>query len=356
MAITSLSNESELPVLNSPDGLKRCLQDWFAAQWQKLRPGSPPVIVFDKPLEGAPFYLDSLELLTLASRAADFFCIRDSGLEDWFLARRTLDEWLELIRTSWQRASQPALAFASSGTSGSPQVFRHALALLQEEADFFCREWGGFQRVLQTVPAHHIYGFLFTVLLPARAGVPVVEIQPEAPAWQPGDLLVTHPVHLGLWQARGLRIPSGVTVVTSTSALSGPLWAWLEGQDLSVREIFGSSETAGLGFRQHAHEPFSLLPYWEVLPGDPPETALVRPGLEAAVAPPRPPGMGGTPCVPAGRPAGQGPQDRRPAGLARQRPGCPEGASGSGGRPGTGAGNRGRPAAEGLYCPGCASD
>lgn len=248
--------------LERPEAL-RFLRDWLVDQLKALRPGQPfPHLPEDVPLEGAPFFLDSLDLLALAGTAADRFGVRESGLEDYFLARRTLGEWADLILTSWDRTADPTVGFLTSGSTGQPQENRHLLRLLSEEIAAFAEVLPPVRRVLKSVPAHHIYGFLFTVLFPSHRSVPVVEVAPEAPVWDEGDLLVTHPLHLKLWRLRGLALPRGLVVLTSTSALDDESWDWLQSAGSRVFEVFGSSETAGIGWRTANDEPFTLLPYW----------------------------------------------------------------------------------------------
>jgi 4-coumarate--CoA ligase (photoactive yellow protein activation family) len=261
------------------------LKDWLNGQLRSLRQGQTwAELPDDCPLEGAPYFLDSLELLSLAGAAADQFGIRASGLEDYFLARRTLREWAELIQSSWSRTEDAELVFLSSGTRGERREHRHKLGLLTQEVAVFSTVFPAVDRVLKSVPAHHIYGFLFTVVLPAYRHLPVVELAPEAPHWTAQDFLVTHPLHLQLWRQRGLVLPRGLTVLTSTSALPAESWQWLEDSGCRVFEIFGSSETAGIGWRTSGSEAFTLLPYWAWVgtPGD----RLTRPGLPEAVPTP----------------------------------------------------------------------
>jgi 4-coumarate--CoA ligase (photoactive yellow protein activation family) len=218
--------------------------------------------------------------LTLASHAADDFCVRNAGVEDYFLARRTLGDWQQLIRETWARSSDPAVVFSTSGSTGTPVRHRHSLALLREEVVAFDAFLPPTKAVRKSVPAHHIYGFLFTVLLPDVRACPTVELEPESPQAEPGDLVVTHPVHLSLWKQRGIAFAAGVNVLSSTSALPEELWDWLEAMGCRVWEIFGSSETAGIGWRTSFRDPFTLLPYWALNTSEG-ATRLHRAGLAA---------------------------------------------------------------------------
>lgn len=271
-----MSNGFELQT----SSLRRWLTDWFRARWRELRGQNSVTLDWEQPLEAAPLFLDSLEILSLASHAADDFCVRDSGIEDYFLARRTLAEWEDLIRQSWARSSNPSVSFSTSGSTGTPVHHRHLLAHLNQEIEAFQAILPPSPTIRKSVPSHHIYGFLFTVLLADRRSAKVVELEPESPRVEPGDLLVSHPVHLNLWKQRGLVLGRGVNILSSTSALSPELWAWLDDQGCRVWEIFGSSETGGIGYRTSGTAPFTLLPYWS-LDSDTDLPRLSRPGLPA---------------------------------------------------------------------------
>lgn len=130
------------------------------------------------------------------------------------------------------------------------------------------------RRILSAVPSHHIYGFLFTVLMPHRlegamgAGpVEVVDIRQAGPAAlealaQPGDLVVAHPAW---WEAAARVVPAygaDIVGVTSTAPCPDTLAAALAAAGLRLLQVYGSSETAGVGWRDRAGVPFALLPYW----------------------------------------------------------------------------------------------
>lgn len=261
------------------------LPDWLSFHLERLRPGSPPAgVSWDTPLTAAPYFLDSLELVTLAGQAADSFQMRTAGLEDYLLARRTLNDWKELILESWSRSDQPALQFATSGTTGPPAYHTHLLSHLEEEVEFF----RGLLdppplRILSTVPTQHIYGFLFGALLPAALEIPGLRVSPEAPRWKSGDLVIAHPLPLTLWRRRNLDLPKDIRIITSTGALEQEEWAWLRENRVFTMEIYGSSETAGVGFRSAPASPYTLLPWWSPLKeGD--QLNLMRSGLSQAPA------------------------------------------------------------------------
>lgn len=216
---------------------------------------------------------DSFEFVSLASTVMRFFQMQDSGLEDYLLRYRRLDEWCELIAQGRSQGTQ-TLGFASSGSTGPAKTCIHNWQDLVQEVDFFAgllEELPQFElkRVVTLVPSHHIYGFLFGLLLPEHQQVPVCRGlkaigMAQARRLQAGDLLVGHPF---LWRElsqQGAQFPAGVLGLTSTAPCDPAVIARLKDQGLlQMLEIYGSSETAGIGYRFSTDEAFELLPRWD---------------------------------------------------------------------------------------------
>jgi 4-coumarate--CoA ligase (photoactive yellow protein activation family) len=77
-----------------------------------------------------------------------------------------------------------------------------------------------------------------------------------------GDLIVAHP---GWWeQAARLapRFADDVAGVSSTAPCPDALAQALLDAGLRLLQVYGSSETAGVGWREEGGAPFTLLPYW----------------------------------------------------------------------------------------------
>lgn len=216
--------------------------------------------------------VDSLEWMAIAGRVVQFFQMEESGIEDYLLRKNTLGDWSEIVQKARNIASQN-ITVTTSGSTGQPKPCRHTWPQLTAEADYFAELMNtpnaGVHRVIALVPSHHIYGLLFSVLLPDILGVPVIRgfsafQQLTSGSLQPGDLVIGFPE--ALTQATKLlsHIPHGVTFTTS----SGPcpaetVNALYEAGASRVIEIYGSSETAGIGYRFSPEQPFQLLPRWQ---------------------------------------------------------------------------------------------
>jgi long-chain acyl-CoA synthetase len=219
-----------------------------------------------------PIFVDSLELVTLAGFFADSFGIRITGLEDLLLAKPSLNRWTEILKTSltnWHHT----ITFFSSGSQGIPRKTSHSMDYLLEEAQYvydqlITNTQGSIQRILSYVPTNHIYGFLFSFLLPQQQSLPQVVMSGINQSWQEGDLLVTTPVLLNQWRQRGLNLPNYITILVSTAPLGQEEAHWLDLTQTPWLEIYGSSETSGIGYRNSFSNGFTLFPWWKLLDQD----------------------------------------------------------------------------------------
>ncbi len=256
--------------------LRRVVVDLVAAELALARPGrvlpSPPW-----PAErdlARDLGADSLDLMGAATALGDLFGFGRAGMGDALLGRPVLSDWVDAARASLARFDAD-LVFRTSGSSGMPKRCPHRLVDLWREVDELARVVPGRRRVLSAVPAHHIYGFLFTVLLPQASEdpLPVLDVRGGSPAalsgmLQPGDLVVAHPDWWRQVAALGLAFPDDVVGVTSTAACPDAVARTLADGGLRLVQVYGSSETAGVGWREAAGEAYRLFSYWRAAGGD----------------------------------------------------------------------------------------
>lgn len=176
------------------------------------------------------------------------------------------------------------LTLFSSGSTGEPKAIPKAWPQLEAELRVQMALWGerlADTRVLASVSHQHIYGLLFRILLPLALGLPFDRRSidyPEQLALQTAPwALIASPAFLSRLDP---AIPAaGCRLIVSSG---GPLQPGdahqaklLLGQ-LPV-EIFGSSETGGIGWRQRhqVQTPWTTLPGVEVRVG-PDQCLLLR--------------------------------------------------------------------------------
>lgn len=164
------------------------------------------------------------------------------------------------------------LSLCTSGSSGEPKRIEKNLRQLSNEVQALEQLWGaelGPACMIGSVAAQHIYGLLFRVLWPLCAGRPFVRRQlafPEdlqrASREHPAFAWVASPALLkrmgdnldwpALSQVRRVFSSGGALPVEAAQSLQRRLGQW-------PTEIFGSSETGGIGWRQGADlwQPFA---------------------------------------------------------------------------------------------------
>jgi 4-coumarate--CoA ligase (photoactive yellow protein activation family) len=274
------------------------LADLIADELRRLRPGTVSPVLGPRPVAaGAPdagdegidtlLALDSLELLDIATAASVRFGLHRYDLDRRLLAERRLDAWVGAVVAA-RRRDDRELVFFTSGSTGRPKRCAHPMAALVREGMHWTSRLRDRRRVLRAVPCHHIYGFLFAVMLPARLGIPVLDVRDAVPAGvlartEPGDLLVGHPRFFALAAVdTDARAAADVQAVTSTGQCPDFVWAALADAGIAdVLEVYGTSECAGIGSRRAAAEPFTVLPWWVVEPG---RQRLLRADAEACIA------------------------------------------------------------------------
>jgi long-chain acyl-CoA synthetase len=220
--------------------------------------------------------LDSLARMQLATAAATWCNAYDAGFEDLFLAKRSTADWAVVMQRA--RASGAAhFTFSSSGSTGTRKHIRHREDVLADEA----RAWADVLgppssgttpkicRVIVLAPTHHIYGFIWGVLLPLALGVEVVDADiASLPEFRSGDLVIAVPDQWAYLADSSRVWPAGVQGISSTASLPDAVHRKLVQHPAvgntaplaRLLQIYGSSETAGLAWRADPAAPYTLAP------------------------------------------------------------------------------------------------
>lgn len=158
---------------------------------------------------------------------------------------------------------QCRLTLCTSGSSGEPKLIDKSLAQLANEVEALEHLWGqhlGQACVLGSVACQHIYGLLFRLLWPLCAGRPVhsralpfPEDLQQVSLSQPHFVWVASPALLkrmgdnldwpALSRVKQVFSSGGALPAEAAQALHDRLSQW-------PTEIYGSSETGGIGWRQ----------------------------------------------------------------------------------------------------------
>lgn len=201
-----------------------------------------------------------------AAAAADFF---GTSPKDFDIGPTPQPDELSREVHRATNGSPDLLFFRTSGSTGTPKRVPQRFSLLIQEILAQAEIHGDRARIVSVVPAHHIYGFLFSVLLPRALNIPCLPLPPLpgsalVRSLHPGDLLVGFPLFFGGLARLALHFPPDLNCVTSTGPCPAQtVHALLEAGARQVCEVYGSSETGGVGWRTDTGAPYSLLSYWE---------------------------------------------------------------------------------------------
>jgi len=224
-----------------------------------------PEEIGDGRLESQPYHFDSLGLVALATHVGDFFGVKNSGLEEFFLRHRDIKSWVAIIRDSLKRYDS-TVTFMTSGTTGKPKRVEHPLEHIQKEVQYLASLLKGADCIHSFVRPHHIYGFIYTILLPKALNIPVFYNEPLPNNsffnTMPNSLIIATPIlysHLDLFSQ---NFAPKCTLISSTQALEPQTYSLLqEKKAYKIYEFYGSSESMGVGYKNSAHEPFTLFDY-----------------------------------------------------------------------------------------------
>lgn len=221
----------------------------------------------DESLTDGRLAVDSIEILSLARAVNEFFELDRDGLDEWLLRRRSLGEWRDLVLSVLTRPDA-SIGIRSGGTTGEPEMRHHSLAHLQAETAELAGIVGRkVERILCVAPLNHIYGFLWGAMLSEHLEVPLLdgeEAQSATTKPRSGDLIAGYPEWWRWLGARSSRFTDAVTGVTSTAPCPPELIHQLRGQGLErMIEVYGSSETGGIGWRTEPEAPYRLLGHWQ---------------------------------------------------------------------------------------------
>lgn len=291
------------PWWQAPGTVRRFVADLVEGELGRLRPGaqSGPALATRPAAVDlvADLGADSLELMALCAALTETLHLGHAAMLDGLLADTRLDSWVALTVAALDadaaasvQGGNRQLTFRTSGSVGAPKPCVHDLANLLQEVAVLAALLPGRRRIVSAVPAHHIYGFLWTVLLAQQLADPdsgpgpgpgpgpfspplvVCDVRAQLPAavWQnavAGDLVIGYPQ---FWQAalagagRG-PVAADVVGVSSTAPCPDALAAALLAAGLTrLLQVYGSSETAGVGWRDAAAAPYQLLPFWQRSP------------------------------------------------------------------------------------------
>ena len=217
-------------------------------------------------LMGGDAAIEPSEIPQLAAAIDEMFQLSESGAGDCLLRAQTVGDWADALSSTFGEGAE-SITFKTSGSTGKPKRCSHRIEDLQREAAEHAATFRDCGRILSMAPAHHVYGFTWAVMLPGRLSVEVVDIRRWSPSklsvnLQPGDLIVgTLPFWRYVSDFPDI-FPFQVRGVTSGEPCPASLFSVLGQQGLWLTDVYGATETGGIGCRSSGQDPFTLFSYW----------------------------------------------------------------------------------------------
>jgi acyl-coenzyme A synthetase/AMP-(fatty) acid ligase len=150
------------------------------------------------------------------------------------------------------------LQLFTGGSTGSPKVWSKTAANIFAEARFMIEDYQitAADTILATVTPSHIYGLLFSVVIPLLSGCRVVANNPSFPAEildcaerEVATLLVSVPPHYRV--LKGRHFPKSLRLALSSAGMLSveDNGGFCHCNDVGIVEIYGSTETGGIARR-----------------------------------------------------------------------------------------------------------
>jgi acyl-coenzyme A synthetase/AMP-(fatty) acid ligase len=166
------------------------------------------------------------------------------------------DEWIYLF---------------TGGSTGTPKTWTKTPCNLLAEAQNLVREFNVTDRdkILATVPPNHIYGLLYSVLVPLLASAEVFPSTPSFPneiiklvAQADITIFVSIPAHYRALRDHRVERHNLRIAFSSAGALAPEDdQAFFQSMAVSITEIYGSTETGGIAQRRRTAGQAALIPF-----------------------------------------------------------------------------------------------
>ncbi|MEI6127675.1 MAG: AMP-binding protein, partial [Pseudomonadota bacterium] len=164
--------------------------------------------------------------------------------------------------TTLRDPDDPFLLLFTGGSTGKPAVWSKTPRNLLSEAAYLCQSLAinGNDIFISTVPPQHIYGLLFSVLVPLIAAcvvLPRVYTFPEeiikAVKEHQATILISVPAHYRVLKSGGLKKYSLRRALSSAGVLNKEdADFFYRKTGLDIMEIYGSTETGGVAKRSRS--------------------------------------------------------------------------------------------------------
>ncbi|MFO8031426.1 MAG: AMP-binding protein [Desulfohalobiaceae bacterium] len=185
-----------------------------------------------------------------------------SGVQP-ILVGQGVDQTYRLDQTTLRPQDSVLVKLFTGGSTQAPKIWSKTIRNLFSEATYQATNLGVSpqDRFVSTAPANHIYGLLFSVLIPFVARASVLPGNPAYPheiqnlvSRNQASFLVSTPLHYKMLGNIDFRAESLHWALSSAARLDpADSKAFYNLTGLGITEIFGSTETGGIASRTCTH-------------------------------------------------------------------------------------------------------
>ncbi|NOX95561.1 MAG: hypothetical protein GXP04_10860 [Alphaproteobacteria bacterium] len=221
------------------------------------------------PLDRGGIGMSEEEMIACAQRVAAFF-----GLDAQFLKRlpaTTIADWARAIHGAVLGASGAKLqkfAFKAATRKNDNLDCTHSAGEIYQYAAAAANLFYGRRRLLSFVAPHSLVGFVLSVLTPNLQHIDAVDARGMTPellseTLRFGDVLIATPTLWRYMMREKVTAPDNTMAVSFGEAMTFELAAEMRKAGFGVmRELYGTTETGLIGWRDSVAEPFILFDHW----------------------------------------------------------------------------------------------
>lgn len=209
--------------------------------------------------------LDEVEKDACARRAASLF-----GLDEAYLLARpaeTIADWAASL-VGALKESQTSFCFKPAARSGEDIAYPHGADEIYQDAAAAANILYGRRRLLSFVAPHSLLGFELSIATPNLLGIETVDARRMTPETLSnsllfGDVLVATPTLWRYMMQEKVKAPDNTLAVSFGEPMTPALAVEMRKSGFGVlRELYGSTETGLIAWRDTPGEAFVLFDHW----------------------------------------------------------------------------------------------
>lgn len=217
------------------------------------------------PLQHGGVGMSDEEMSVCARRMSALF-----GFEETYLDGRasvTIADWAAALAVGASE-SLKSFAFKAATRSNNNALCAHAADEIYQDGAAAANLFYGRRRLLTFVAPHSLLGFVLSVLTPNLQQIESVDARGMTPetlssTLQFGDVMIATPTLWRYMMRENLAAPDNTMAVSFGEPMSYELSAEMRKAGFGVmRELYGSTESGLIGWRDSTTEPFVLFDHW----------------------------------------------------------------------------------------------